>query len=339
LRRVKVEVDPLLEITEIVNRVGGEKKGPALLFENVKGSKFPVVVNTLATAQRIEWALGRSPDAVGKQIFDFAEDLMPPSPSALWNHRSAVRRVLSMKTAHGFRNAPVHQHRIEPADLNALPVAQSWPEDGGRFFTFRWSSPKVHWTERRTWACTVCICTTKREPACTGRSPRAAVITISRPRRQNKPLPVGGGGRGRSHPHVVRRTAFARKHISELAFAGFLRGERTRVSRLRDSGLSVPAESEFVLEGVVSAARAPHGRPRLWRSFRPLLAGRAVSGVQRQPDLGIDRAPYFQSRSWESPPPRRSGLGDAVQENDAAAAQTHAPRNRRLVGVSAGRIP
>ena len=94
LRRVRVEVDPILEITEIVNRVGVEKNGPALLFENVKGSKFPVVVNALGTPRRMEWALGRSPDQIGKDIFSFAEDLMPPSAGAFWKHRSVVNRVL-----------------------------------------------------------------------------------------------------------------------------------------------------------------------------------------------------------------------------------------------------
>jgi len=52
LHRVTVEVDPILEITEIATRALKGKK-PALLFEKVKGSNYPLVINTLASERRI----------------------------------------------------------------------------------------------------------------------------------------------------------------------------------------------------------------------------------------------------------------------------------------------
>ena len=59
LRRITTPVSPKLEITEIANRVmkmpGG---GPALLFENVIGSKFPLAINLMGSRQRMSWALG-----------------------------------------------------------------------------------------------------------------------------------------------------------------------------------------------------------------------------------------------------------------------------------------
>ena len=59
LRRIKVPVDPELEITEIADRVMAEPDGgPALLFENVKGSNFPLAINVFGSAQRTAWALG-----------------------------------------------------------------------------------------------------------------------------------------------------------------------------------------------------------------------------------------------------------------------------------------
>ena len=59
LRRIKAPVDPELEITEIADRVMAEPDGgPALLFENVKGSPFPLAINVFGSAQRTAWALG-----------------------------------------------------------------------------------------------------------------------------------------------------------------------------------------------------------------------------------------------------------------------------------------
>ena len=77
LHRVSVEVDPVLEITEIATRALKERK-PALLFEKVKGAKYPLVINTLASERRIELALGEHPDALGEQLISFFEEAVPP---------------------------------------------------------------------------------------------------------------------------------------------------------------------------------------------------------------------------------------------------------------------
>src|SRR4051812_22959994 len=96
LLRIKVEVDPVLEITEIATRVV-KQSGPALLFENVKGSKFPLLINVLGSARRVDWALGRTPTDVGAELGRFADGLMPPSPTRLWAQRGTVFKVLKMK--------------------------------------------------------------------------------------------------------------------------------------------------------------------------------------------------------------------------------------------------
>jgi 4-hydroxy-3-polyprenylbenzoate decarboxylase len=76
LKRIKVEVDPHLEITEIVTRVAKEE-GPALLFENIKGSSFPIAVNILGASRRIEWALGRHPKEIGEEFISLIDKLNP----------------------------------------------------------------------------------------------------------------------------------------------------------------------------------------------------------------------------------------------------------------------
>src|SRR5262249_9076195 len=124
LVRIKVEVDPVLEITEVATRVF-KNSGPALLFENVKGSTFPLLINALGAERRVGWALGRSPAEVGHELGEFADGMVPPTASRLWKHRSTISRVLAMKPKR-VSAAPVLANKIEPAGLEQLPIAQSW---------------------------------------------------------------------------------------------------------------------------------------------------------------------------------------------------------------------
>src|SRR5712664_3243782 len=80
---IDAEVDPYLEVAEIHRRVI-EQGGPALLFQRVKGSRFPVVTNLFGTAKRIELAFGRKPEQFIKELVSVAEALLPPRPAELW---------------------------------------------------------------------------------------------------------------------------------------------------------------------------------------------------------------------------------------------------------------
>jgi len=134
LQRVRTEVDPEYEITEIAQRVV-RAGGPALLFENVRGSRYPLAINFLGTFERIEQALGMHPEELGERLVRFAEDLNPPHPSRLLSHRKLLRRFVSYRPRRALR-APV-QSVVDPSpDLGALPVIKCWPQDGGPFITF-----------------------------------------------------------------------------------------------------------------------------------------------------------------------------------------------------------
>ncbi|NUM78784.1 UbiD family decarboxylase, partial [candidate division KSB1 bacterium] len=132
LQRVKVEVDPELEITEIAVRALLEKR-PALLFENVKGAKFPLAINLLASERRIELALGKHPDELGEELIHFVEAAMPPKPRLIFDHWPMVKRFLAARPKRGS-NALSQQVVAEP-QLSHLPIQKCWPEDGGRFIT------------------------------------------------------------------------------------------------------------------------------------------------------------------------------------------------------------
>jgi 4-hydroxybenzoate decarboxylase subunit C len=130
---IKAEVDPYLELAEVHRRVI-ERGGPALLFENVKGSRYPVVTNLFGTERRIELAFGPKPEALVREVVHVAESLLPPRPAKLWQHRALAMEALRLGTRNTTR-APVTQVMDKPARLNELPVLTTWQEDGGPFVT------------------------------------------------------------------------------------------------------------------------------------------------------------------------------------------------------------
>ncbi|HEY2960957.1 MAG TPA: UbiD family decarboxylase [Pyrinomonadaceae bacterium] len=130
---IKAEVDPYLELAEIHRRVISEG-GPALLFERVKGSRYPVVTNMFGTERRIDLAFGPKPEALVREAVHIAELLLPPKPAELWKHRSVGLDLLRLGTTNTNR-APVKQVIDKPARLDHLPVLTTWQEDGGPFIT------------------------------------------------------------------------------------------------------------------------------------------------------------------------------------------------------------
>lgn len=130
---IKAEVDPYLELAEIHRRVI-EEGGPALFFERVKGSRYPVVTNLFGAERRIDLAFGPKPEAFVRDAVHIAESLLPPKTAELWKHRSLAFDLLKLGTRNTHR-APVKQVIDTPARLDQLPVLTTWQEDGGPFVT------------------------------------------------------------------------------------------------------------------------------------------------------------------------------------------------------------
>src|SRR5688572_8087666 len=130
---VSAEVDPYLEIAEIHRRVI-EQQGKALLFTNVKGSRFPVVTNLFGSVKRIELAFGRRPQEFVKRAVEMVEKIIPPKPKTLWSFRDVGLAGLKLGTKKTSK-APVLEARPPTVDLEAIPFLQLWHEDGGHFNT------------------------------------------------------------------------------------------------------------------------------------------------------------------------------------------------------------
>src|SRR5689334_13806056 len=130
---IKAEVDPYLELAEVHRRVI-EEGGPALLFERVKDSRYPVVTNLFGTERRIDLAFGPKPEAFVRRMVHIAESILPPKFDELWQHRSVALELARLGTRNTSRS-PVTQVVDRPARLDQLPVLTTWHEDGGPFIT------------------------------------------------------------------------------------------------------------------------------------------------------------------------------------------------------------
>ena len=133
LVEITAEVDPYLELAEVHRRVI-DRQGAALLFTNVKNSRFPVVTNLFGTAKRIDIAFSKKPQEFVRKAVEMVEVLLPPQIGKLWNYRDLALTGLKLGTKKTTR-APVLEVRNQPANLNDIPILTTWQEDGGAFVT------------------------------------------------------------------------------------------------------------------------------------------------------------------------------------------------------------
>jgi UbiD family decarboxylase len=249
LVRIQREVDPDQEITVIQHRVIAFQ-GPALLFERVKGSPYRVVSNLFGTRQRVALACGAEPEEMGRRLARVVRHLMPPSLGNLWRMRRDLRRLLPVRLRRVSRG-PVLETRIQPADLNMLPVLTCWPEDSGPFFTL----PLVHTTDPETGQGNLGIYRLQRFDALsTGmhwQIERGGGFHFHKAMRMGRPMPVSvilGG----PPALIIAAVAPLPEGVDERLLAAYLMQRPLSVIRRDASGHRIPAAAEFVLEGQVT---------------------------------------------------------------------------------------
>lgn len=249
LHKVTVEVDSYLEITEIATRAIKERRS-ALLFENVKGSKYPLVINTMASEHRCELALNKHPEQLGEELIRFMMDAMPPKPSVLWKHKPIVGRFL--KTRNKSVSSALVQEVVEEPNLDELPILTCWPEDGGRFVTL----PQVVTYDPRNGKRNIGMYRMhvfdKQTTGMHWQIQKGGGFHYYEAERlgQDFELAVALG----TDPALLMATIAALpENIDEAMFAGFLRGQRTEFVKAKSLSIQVPANAEFILEGIVPA--------------------------------------------------------------------------------------
>lgn len=252
LIRITAEVDPELEVSEIACRVMREY-GPALLFENVKGSGIPLLINAYGSYKRIGMAFGvDSLDDISDRITSLL-DIKPPT-----SLKDALKALPELAQVRKFPPRTVRRGACQELifqgddiDLSALPIIKCWPEDGGRYITLPQvitRSPETGMQNLGMYRIQVideqtCILHSQahHDTARHLRQYRERGIT-------KVPCAVAIGGTSIS---TYAATAPMPPELDEWLLAGFLREEPVELVRAIESDLKVPAEADIVLEGYI----------------------------------------------------------------------------------------
>ena len=317
LKRITAEVDPNLEITEIADRCL-RNGGPALLFENPKGSSVPLLANLFGNTKRIALAMGQQDLEGLRDVGRLLAFLKEPSPPKgwrdLWQSLPSYKNVLNMPPA-VRKTAPCQEVVIaeEDVDLGFLPIQTCWPGDAGPLVTWPLVITRGPEKDRQNLGIYRMQKIGPNKLIMRWLSHRGGALDFKE--WQDKfpgegfPVSIAIG----ADPATVLATVTpVPDTLSEYAFAGLLRNSKTEVVKSLTNNLQVPASAEIVLEGVIEADEmadeGPYGDHTGY-----------YNEVERFPVFTIKRIthrrdPIYHSTYTGRPPDEPAMLGVALNE-------------------------
>lgn len=335
LVRITTEIDPHLEAAEIQRRVYAAQ-GPALLFENVRGCRFPMVSNLYGTLERTRF-LFRDTIELVQRLVELKID-----PTAL--QRAPFRYARAFPVAWAMqpkmvRRGPAMAHETT---LEALPAMQSWPDDGGPFITL----PAVYtehpdrpgWTKSNLGMYRVQLAgneyTPNAEVGLHYQIHRSIGVHHAAALRRGEPLKVNiyvGG------PPALPLAAVMPlpEGLSELTFAGALSGHRVRMIR-RAGHLPVIAEADFCISGTIDPNRQRPEGP-----FGDHLG--YYSLVHDFPVVKVEHVYHRPDAVWPftvvgRPPQEDTSFGDIIHEITGPAIPSVLPGVKAVHAVDAAGV-
>ncbi len=253
LQRIKSYADPSLEITELADRMV-KNGGKALLFEDT-GTDFPLLINAMASDERIKAAIHRSSyEDAGEEILSLFNAI--GSGGGFRKKISDLPQLLRMLKVMPKRisgRGICQEVIMSDVDLDRLPVLKCWPYDGGRFITL----PLVHTFHPVTLKTNVGMYRMQvMGPGKTGmhwhrHKTGARHFEAWKERSEKMPVTVTLGG---DPVYTYAATAPVPENIDEYILAGFLRHKRVKLVKCLTNDIWVPADSDFVIEGYVDPA-------------------------------------------------------------------------------------
>ncbi len=268
LRRISAEVDPHLQITEVCDRVL-RRGGPALLFEHPTGHATPVLANLFGTPERIALATGRRSVEEFRDLGEVLGALREPEPPArlpdLFDRLGLLRPLL--RTPVRMQNhAPCQEHCVsgDEIDLRRLPILTCWPGDAAPLLTWGLTITRGPHQERQNLGVYRQQLLGRNRLIMRWLPHRGGALDYKAwcETHPGEPFPLAVAV-GADPATLLAATTPIPDRISEYAFAGLLRGARTEVARCLSSSLSVPAQAEIVLEGIIrpgdTAREGPFG--------------------------------------------------------------------------------
>ncbi len=252
LVKIKQFVDPVLQITEVADRVSKSGEGKALLFENT-GTHFPLLINAYGSDSRMSVAIGRKDlDDAGEEINHLFKDLSGPG-KGLFGKISSVPHLVRLA---GYlpskikRRGSCQQVILRNPDLSIFPVLKCWPHDGGRYITL----PVVHTIHPVTGKPNAGMyrmqIIDRNTTGMHWQRHKTGANHFEAWKQAGKRMPVSvvlGG----DPVYAYSATAPLPEGIDEYILAGFLRQKKVKLVRCLTNELFVPEDADIVFEGYV----------------------------------------------------------------------------------------
>lgn len=268
LKRIKQEIDPYLEMTEICDRTL-KAGGPALLFENPKGYDMPVLGNLFGTPDRVAMGMGRNKVQDLREVGQWLSYLKEPEPpkgfKEIMEKAPIFKQVLNMPTKR-LRKAPCQEVVLtgDDVDLTKIPVQHCWPGDVAPLVTWGLTITQGPYKKRQNLGIYRQQVLSKNKLIMRWLSHRGGALDFKEFQEtnpgENYPVSVALGA---DPATILGAVTPVPDSLSEYAFAGLLRGSRTEVVKSISNDLEVPAGAEIVLEGYIKpgemAEEGPYG--------------------------------------------------------------------------------
>ena len=317
LKRIQTEVDPYLEVTEISDRTL-RRGGPALLFENVKGSSLPLLANLFGNTRRIALAMGQEDleglRDVGKLLAFLREPTPPSGWKDLWQSLPSYKSVLNI-SPNVKRSAPCQEIVIkeDDIDLSMFPIQTCWPGDAGPLVTWPLVITKGPEKERQNLGIYRMQLIGPNKLIMRWLSHRGGALDFRdwKLKHPGESFPVSIA-LGADPATILATVTPVPDSLSEYAFAGLLRGGKTDIVKSQTNELQVPASAEIVLEGVIEpdeiADEGPYGDHTGYYNEVEQFPVFTVKRITHRKD------PLYHSTYTGRPPDEPAMLGVALNE-------------------------
>ena len=313
LHRISIEVDPYLEITEVADRVM-KAGGPALLFENVRGSDIPLAINLLGSSDRMAWALGMTQwSDLEHRLDELLAMAMGPPPKSLFGKLQVLSEIIKVGRIgpQEVSRAPVQEwFDTENPSLAGLPIPTCWPLDGGPYITFPLVLTHDPVTNKRNVGLYRLQKFDDRTLGMHWQLHKGGAEHWRRSGEERSRMEVAIAI-GADPTLMYAASAPLPPDIDEMVFAGFLRGKPVETVRAKTVDIQVPAHAEIVLEGWVdpseSRLEGPFGDHIGYYSLAEPYPVFHLTAITRR------HAPIFVSTIVGKPPMEDAWIGKATE--------------------------
>lgn len=314
---INYPVSPRLEMTEVSDRVL-RSGGPALLFTKAKNARMPILTNLFGTVERVALAMGVENiielREIGKLLAALKEPEPPKGFKDAFSRLPLLKQALNMAPKY-VNQAPWQRNCLEFAevDLSQLPVQTCWPEDAAPLITWGLVTTKGPYKTRQNMGIYRQQVLNKNQLIMRWLSHRGGALDYLDWQKAHPgerfPIAVTLGA---DPATILAAVTPVPDSLSEYAFAGLLRGQRTALVRCLGNDLYVPASAEIVLEGYlqpgIEAPEGPYGDHTGY-----------YNEVQNFPVFTVERMcfrddPIYHSTYTGRPPDEPAILGMALNE-------------------------